>query len=65
MGWNGTIKAEFVKITYDEKKNYTHTYAHENTFIHMYTHIYTYTYSEKKIEDEFYVVGLHGVEWNH
>ena len=48
------------------KSNYIHTYGLKNIFIHIYTHVYTYTHLQKiKIEDELYVVGSHGVEWNH
>ena len=47
------------------KSNYIHTFGHRNTFIHIQTHVYTYTHLQKiKIDDELYVVGLHGVEWN-
>ena len=55
MGWNRTIKAEFVKIKYDEKI-IIHTHMHMKTHLYTCIHIITPTHILKKIkiEDEFF-----------
>ena len=64
MGWNGTIKAEFVKITYDEKKKIIHTHMHMKTHSYTCIHTYTPTHILKKVKLKMNFMWQGYMGWN-